>query len=95
MNEKYYNLKKDSNGRWTVFHPTGVYSHQTSENLLGILVKRLNEVCENRDKIEEDYLDFSLHVEKILQEEYTKSNIPIWKYEYLEDLAYKMGMSLK
>lgn len=95
MNKKYYNLKKDSNGRWTVFHPTGVYSHQTAENLLEILVKRLNELYESKEKVEEEYLDFSLDVERILQEEYAKSNIPVWRHEYLKKLSYKLGMSLK
>ena len=86
---------KNPSGSWTFFHPTGVYTNDTPESLLEILIKFLNELYESEEKVEEEYLDFSLEVERILNEEYNGSNIPVWKQDYIKDLSYKLGVSIK
>ena len=68
MTDKDYKIIKNRNGTWTFFHPTGLYSNQTSENLLRILIKFLNELSECKTDVEEEYLDFSIEMEKVKQE---------------------------
>lgn len=61
-------------------------------------VNWLNNLYEENKKFKKDIADLEMNkmnIERILQEEYAESNIPVWKHEYLKDIAYKMGMSLK
>lgn len=62
------------------------------------------EVTDRLNKYNKEYLDCHndvLRLEKekeliarVLNEELNKSNIPVWKHEYIKDLAHKLGVKL-
>ena len=95
MTEKPYELIVNDDGTYGLMHPTGLYCFKDAKELLEILVRMLNDNQETFDKLEEEYLDFSQHVTRELQKEYNKSNIPVWKHDFIKTLAYNMGLSVK
>ena len=64
----------------------------------------IDEECEllnEYDKKYNEYRNDVLRLEKekeliarVLNEELNKSNIPVWKHEYIKDLAHKLGVKL-
>lgn len=96
MTDKPFKIEKSVHtGKYTFMHPTGVYSNTSSDELLEILIKFLNDYYESREKVEEEYLDFSLTVERVLQEDYNGSNIPMWSHDHTKKIADKLGISVK
>ena len=95
MTEKPYELIVNDDGTYGLMHPTGLYTHMDAKELLERLVRMLNSNQESYDELQEEYLDFTRDVERELQKEYNKSNIPVWKHEFIKTLAYNMGLSVK
>ena len=68
MTGKQYKIQKNTHtGKWSYFHPTGLYSHKSAEELLPILINHLNSLYESREKLNDEYYDFSEEVAKEIE----------------------------